>query len=954
MKTQISKKSVDALKRYAGVYQQQGRMLTDADWNSLVDILKAQLAEALKDVVGNGTPRSGALAIADNRNIQPGDVYIDGLRAVLPGTTAFAAGLQPDLPGSGDLPATGPYVVYADVWERALTALEDPDLRDVALNGADTCTRTQAMLQVKTCGGGVNPETDIPQKGNAALSLDLHDNLEASDPCDPCAGLVGAGAGRVGNYLFRLEVHAVAGAADSPTALTLKWSSENGAEQFSAQAEGLMPPGFVNARFLYEFFDSTTEKHAGVHLTSGFSPRAGILNTTYAIPDGVSDPKAFVRRWDGYCELSRSGSSWTLVDGWDKGVDLSTGISSTQPGYVALGPGLTVNLEAFRMNLELSGRTFVVGDYWLAAVREAVHTAGSAVCSGTLPDGIDHHFLRLAGVAADGTVTRHVDDADRRRHSFPPLTDLHAHDIDYQTGCTQGLFLNFEGTVKQALDTICSIQAEHVGYPKPCNTSLYRGQPIATVADALGLLCDIRARHVAYTPGACAFLNQPNIETVQDAIDALCQRPAGGGCKVTIGPDGQFPSIAAAVKALTAQGIFDICLCLLRGEHALERVEKEKDFPHLNLSLTGCGPGTRIQPSGSAAFIGIDVLHLADLWVVSLAQERLVAISGCGVVDLDRVHHVGMAAETVLLAVSGTAAFSMNHCTLEAHAKAELSIPAAIFAFDADLAALFAHPERRTFLAAAGLEAQRLAKLNANGRRKIAEQLQAALETAGKLSRNERLSYERLLQVLVLSETGKTHFLDALGDIRDQAHHATAGGALLLADALARVSILNSRIYGQVSLYGASGDSLSEEEIKQLQQMLASAGVLTLVAQAADLSIQGTMLTRLALASERVDEIRQIIEAGKGVLTDFYKAILISDSMIAWNGNLLLSADVTLDGNTMESLHTIVGSVIAETVVYSGNRVQRRIRNNEWVGGGRLLTAARDAVKAANMPEGSW
>ncbi|WP_172684239.1 hypothetical protein, partial [Desulfosarcina cetonica] len=59
--------------------------------------------------------------------------------------------------------------------------------------------------------------------------------------------------GRVGNYLFRLEVHAVAGAADSPTALTLKWSSENGAEQFSAQAEGLMPPGFVNARFLYEF-----------------------------------------------------------------------------------------------------------------------------------------------------------------------------------------------------------------------------------------------------------------------------------------------------------------------------------------------------------------------------------------------------------------------------------------------------------------------------------------------------------------------------------------------------------------------------------------------------------------------------------------------------------------------------------------------------------------------------
>ncbi len=35
MKTEISRDSHQPKKRYSGVYQQQGRMLTDADWNNL-------------------------------------------------------------------------------------------------------------------------------------------------------------------------------------------------------------------------------------------------------------------------------------------------------------------------------------------------------------------------------------------------------------------------------------------------------------------------------------------------------------------------------------------------------------------------------------------------------------------------------------------------------------------------------------------------------------------------------------------------------------------------------------------------------------------------------------------------------------------------------------------------------------------------------------------------------
>ena len=38
MKTQISRDSFNSDKRYSGVYLQQGRMITDADWNEETEI----------------------------------------------------------------------------------------------------------------------------------------------------------------------------------------------------------------------------------------------------------------------------------------------------------------------------------------------------------------------------------------------------------------------------------------------------------------------------------------------------------------------------------------------------------------------------------------------------------------------------------------------------------------------------------------------------------------------------------------------------------------------------------------------------------------------------------------------------------------------------------------------------------------------------------------------------
>ena len=410
MKTEISRDSHQPEQRYSGVYQQQGRMLTDADWNELVEILKSQLNEGLKDVVGNalgsggGTPRHRPLLMVEDGGIkiQPGRIYIDGKAATLPGVDNLAFDAQPDFPEPES--PSGDYILYADVWERTVTHLLDEQLRDKGLHGADTCSRKQTLAQVKWCPQSIDPEQSgvNPNKGDAGLTLTLREKTTDPDPCDPCAAELDIDA-NVGNYLFRLEVHDVQGDANAPSQIILKWSRENGAEQYQAMpTEDEMPAGFISDKYVYEFFDQTTERHLGVHLNdSGWEAARYELKlfndttATYAVPTiaGSSETEKYVRRWDGYCTINRGTGELT---GIDQGVELSTDKALASLGYADIGSALELVLNSLDLELELATRSFVAGDYWLAEVREAEHSEGSMISDHAPPLGIDHYYLTLA------------------------------------------------------------------------------------------------------------------------------------------------------------------------------------------------------------------------------------------------------------------------------------------------------------------------------------------------------------------------------------------------------------------------------------------------------------------------------------------------------------------------------------------------------------------------------
>lgn len=465
MKTQISRYSFRPKLRYSGIYQQMGRMLTDADWNELSTIGRERLADALVDVIGSGTPRGrGMVHIeqlpdgSDEYSLRWGYVYVDGIIAqVRPDPEAVGADpVSMSIEHQADFPLApvpaGDHRLYLDVWERTVTPREDSGLIDPGLNGADTCTRTQTMAQVKWCDTGVDPAdaAQNPPIGDALLQLEVRQGSTETDECDPCSDEL-ALQDEVGNSLFRVEVHDVVyDGSGAPERVTLKWSGENGAEQYAVDS---LPTGFTGADWAFEFHHGpaeqmASEKHLGRHLATGFTPERGALNNGY--PDPAIAGYSLVRRWDGYCELEKVGGNWNLVGGADRGVALSTASDASAHGHVDEGSTVVLQLDRLVLTLELADHQVLAGDFWWAPVRSAVHAPGDLLEMDLLPAGIRHHYMCLGDVV-DG-VFQPCDVGACKHLAFPQLTDLRADDV-----CFENTLCNMPGvsTVQDAINHLC-------------------------------------------------------------------------------------------------------------------------------------------------------------------------------------------------------------------------------------------------------------------------------------------------------------------------------------------------------------------------------------------------------------------------------------------------------------------------------------------------------------------
>lgn len=451
MKGDFSRSTFNPHNHYSGVRMQQGRVQVDADWNENLDILLHRIETETIDVIGEcGVPvHNAAFGVVTNfsmltaeeqtwltanglNTLNPGDFYLTRGRAYVDGilvenelTLPFSQ--QPFIlpKGSGLMTTSGIYLLYLDVWQRHITALEDPHIREVALGGPDTTTRTKVIWQARlakvgdvgdtvTCADNLHP---WPDASTGKLRARTHPE---DQPEDPCTVPPSAGYKRLENQLYRVEIHKGSDASGGPT---FKWSRDNGSVVV-AISEFAVDGANTKIRTTSLGRDDVLGLHENdwVEILDDATELAGQPGTHVQItnidPDNILTFSAPISGYDldGHPKVRR----------WDSDGEIPVSVPVTNDGYLRLEGGVEVKFEV---------NTFHTGDYWLIPARTVPGQYGDIEWpkdgsdpAALLAFGIVHHYCKLAVITAGGSTARRISitDVEDCRKKFPPLTELPA------------------------------------------------------------------------------------------------------------------------------------------------------------------------------------------------------------------------------------------------------------------------------------------------------------------------------------------------------------------------------------------------------------------------------------------------------------------------------------------------------------------------------------------------
>lgn len=459
----LSRDATDFRKQYAGVRMQQGRVLTDDDFNEAARLDAEALRRTRLETIGpygscdNGflPANVGTFQGRMTFDLGAGSLELGGLRLELPvdeqfhqqkNWLDFDPGTDAPLPPQGKSRVD---LIWIEAWQQPVSAVEDRELFEVALGGPDTSTRIRTMQRVSVMadvGSGDCGEAwrraclSWSPLGSMAEDMELvpHGRLRVTFT-EPTSSASLCSPGVPGGYLGA-ENQAIRVQAVSATHFT--WGLDNAAPLYRAvlSSDGggtrvrlrlLTPPrdavhwplkGQVVELLPWGAALANGERVAESdghfsRVASSYDPDSQEFTITTAPPAG------FDSRWENRTDR---GSFYTpcIVNGvdqerfvylrvWNRGEDL------TSPALLPLASG---NLGQSGLAVSFLG-TPRAGDYWIIAARpsapDQVTPWSFTRGEGAQPNGIRRYRAPLALVTwLPGGGVR-IQDC---RPSFRPLT----------------------------------------------------------------------------------------------------------------------------------------------------------------------------------------------------------------------------------------------------------------------------------------------------------------------------------------------------------------------------------------------------------------------------------------------------------------------------------------------------------------------------------------------------
>ncbi|MCC5625618.1 DUF6519 domain-containing protein [Nostoc sp. CHAB 5715] len=454
----FTRDTYDKSKHFLRVLMQQGRVQLDADFNEQTSILLNRLQTLAKDVFGlQGGPEYNCgfefIATEEQINninnlseeekqklkqllqsqsylISKGNYYVDG---ILCENEEFISYFQqpdftPELIDTCQVQLKGAtYLAYLDVWERHITPIEDYDdrkinIREVALGGADTATRSKLVWQVKlkqlkddkdieTVAKQITKERDCfysmlgqelikPGKGKI-IAITKSSSTGINDPCVIPFNSKFRGTE---NHLYRAEIFTVP-TVNNNNQLSFVWSRENSSIVFP-----IVTSAESNSSAI-----ALTLEHLGKDKDSSLSVGdwVEIINDDYVL--GNSDRQLLkveqVDRIQNQVILSGDTKNKTslpekhpLLRRWDS-KEVKVNLSEVNNKWFPLEDGIEIQFQADTQN-----NFYQVGDYWLIPVRTATgnvewpkqkNKEGKLEPQPQPPHGIAHYYAPLAVISGN-------------------------------------------------------------------------------------------------------------------------------------------------------------------------------------------------------------------------------------------------------------------------------------------------------------------------------------------------------------------------------------------------------------------------------------------------------------------------------------------------------------------------------------------------------------------------
>lgn len=436
-------------KHWSSVQAQQGRLLSDDDWNEGDAITKEDLRRTRVDVIGpDGSPDDG-FRISNPRisaqgvdfDLAAGTLYAGGLRVTLEQTESFA--LQKDWLEQtttdrsplGNSPRID--LVYLEVWQQPVTAVEDDELREIALGGPDTSVRVRTMRRVRIkanvgtdrCNDAWKQLGTLGAGNEATLDATLtvgYVNSTGAEPnlCSPTAqgGYLGAE-----NQAIRVEIR---------SNNTFVWGYDNASPLYRVQVttdeSGQPVVHFLQAprdqnhwplsHQIVELLPWSAvlpngEKVAEVAggmlaaVTASYDPDTKNIAVTPTVPTTFGAD--WLNRSD-HLGLGTDTSSYLYLRVWNRGADTST------PAEIPFTPGKAVELTGTGLSVTFTGTQLHQGDYWIIAARPGSKVVPWTLEKGLLAEGIRRFYAPLGLIQWQPPGGPHaVSDC---RSTFDPLT----------------------------------------------------------------------------------------------------------------------------------------------------------------------------------------------------------------------------------------------------------------------------------------------------------------------------------------------------------------------------------------------------------------------------------------------------------------------------------------------------------------------------------------------------